>query len=725
MPEFDIDINFNVETGQLEEAKISLNELVTGAEEVSEAAEDIDSSNIEDLGTSADTASSSTDDLSNSLENVDSSSLDEASSNAEDLSESLNDATNSADDLSSSMGVLEGGMLISVGQQIQGISSSSESMAQDMDNAAISIGQLATNAGIAEPQMTDLIANISNATFPKDEAMAYVDALNQMGVSADQLGDSATNMDKINDATQMGYTNVLGLTQGLRSMGIEANQLPSAFNAIAYAEANVNGGAQTLSTVLKRQASTINEYGLSVDQTVLIMNKLSESGVSVSKMGSALSNVLKENNGDIQAIEQSLGMEAGALANASDVTGQYEGNLQALANQEAEHKTITQQFGAAWDDVALKMGGVLSPMASIMGFIGQVGSFGMTIKGLKELATTMGGARAAIDTIRNSESIWIGVKTVLAGIMGTETAVEEANSIAKEANAAATATETVANEASLGAKIAATASNWALAISESAVLLPLLLVVGAVLAVAGVLWYLYNNNETVRASIDGLIGTLWGFIGVIANVAQQVWDYLVGLWNNLVQWFMDLQAMTPLQILQLITSVIANLNPLAGLVNNVLGNVLSVFITQATSWITNTVSKASKLVTDVYNKLRDLPNKVTSAVSGISNALTKPFTQAWDTISGIYNDIKEGIEWIGNNMPSFGFTGTESFGYTPSFGFDGTLNESFSNGDINKTVINNNNTFDFNGIIDKEAGEYIVEQVNDYIVRESLLRGDV
>ena len=725
MPEFDIDINFNVETGQLEEAKISLNELVTGAEEVSEAAEDIDSSNIEDLGTSADTASSSTDDLSDSLENVDSSSLDEASSNAEELSESLNDATNSADDLSSSMGVLEGGMLLSVGQQIQGISSSSESMAQDMDNAAISIGQLATNAGMAEPQMTDLIANISNATFPKDEAMAYVDALNQMGVSADQLGDSATNMDKINDATQMGYTNVLGLTQGLRSMGIEANQLPSAFNAIAYAEANVNGGAQTLSTVLKRQASTINEYGLSVDQTVLIMNKLSESGVSVSKMGSALSNVLKENNGDIQAIEQSLDMEAGALANASDVTGQYEGNLQALANQEAEHKTITQQFGAAWDDVTLKMSGVLSPMASIMGFIGQVGSFGMTIKGLKELATTMGGARAAIDTIRNSESIWIGVKTVLAGVMGTETAVEEANAIAKEANAAATATETVANEASLGAKIAATASNWALAISESAVLLPLLLVVGAVLAVAGVLWYLYNNNETVRASIDGLIGTLWGFIGVIANVAQQVWDYLVGLWNNLVQWFMDLQAMTPLQILQLVTSVIANLNPLSGLVNNVLGNVLSVFITQATSWITNTVSKASKLVTDVHNKLRDLPNKVTSAVSGVSNALTKPFTQAWDTISGIYNDIKEGIEWIGNNMPSFGFTGTESFGYTPSFEFDGTLNESFSNGDMNKTVINNNNTFDFNGIIDKEAGEYIVEQVNDYIVRESLLRGDV
>ena len=69
--------------------------------------------------------------------------------------------------------------------------------------------------------------------------MAYVQALNQMGVAANQLGESATNMDKINDATGIGYQKVMQLTMGLRAVGVEANNLPSAFNAIAYAQSNV------------------------------------------------------------------------------------------------------------------------------------------------------------------------------------------------------------------------------------------------------------------------------------------------------------------------------------------------------------------------------------------------------------------------------------------------------------------------------------------------------
>ena len=94
---------------------------------------------------------------------------------------------------------------VAVGQVLSQYGSEAENMAQQMNNAAISVGQLSTNVGVAEPQMVSLINHISNATFPQEEAMAYVGALNQMGVSANQLGDSATNMDRINDATGIGY----------------------------------------------------------------------------------------------------------------------------------------------------------------------------------------------------------------------------------------------------------------------------------------------------------------------------------------------------------------------------------------------------------------------------------------------------------------------------------------------------------------------------------------
>ena len=242
------------------------------------------------------------------------------------------------------MDIIEGSMLLSVGQQFSQMGTGAESMAQQIDSASISVGQLATNVGMAEPQMVGLVNNISNVTFPQDEAMAYVNQLNQMGVSADKLGESATNMDRLNDATGMGYANVMQLTQGLQAVGISADNLPASFNAVAFAEANVNGGAETMGRVFKRQASTINEYGLTADQVVLIMQKLSEHGVSNTKMGTELSAVLKDNNGDLQAIEQSLGMQSGALENATATTSQYEGQIMSLANEEIQHKTLTQQL---------------------------------------------------------------------------------------------------------------------------------------------------------------------------------------------------------------------------------------------------------------------------------------------------------------------------------------------------------------------------------------------
>ena len=723
MPSFDIDINFNIDTDDIEQAKEILNELGVSATDINESMEEIDSTPIEQLSENTENASESAEELSSTLEQVTGTSLDNTSESAEELSTSLDDATNSSDNLSESMGIIEGGMLLGIGEQISGIASNSEDMAQGMDTASISIGQLAKNTGIAEPQMVALINNISNVTFPQNEAMAYVGALQQMGVSADKLGDSATNMDRINDATGMGYTKVMQLTQGLRSVGVQADNLPSAFNAIAYAQSNVNGGAETLSTVFKRQASTINEYGLSVDQTVLIMQKLSEQGVQGMKMGSELSNVLKENNGDIQAIEQSLGMASGSLENASSVTGKYEGQLQSLADEEMEHKTILERLGAVWEDVALQMSGVLSPLGSAIGMIGQVGSFGMTIKGLREIGSTLTGLRSAVDTIRNSESVWAGVKTVLAGATTSETIAEEANAAAKEMNAVATETETVANEMSLGAKISATASNWALAISENAVLLPLIIIVGVIAAVVGALWYLYNNNETVRASIDALRDGLMNLVGQFAAFASNIWSYLTGLWDNLVNWFNNLQTMTPAQIITLIAKVITTLNPLSGLIGGVLSKVLPVFITNATSWITNTVNKAKTLVSNVRSTVSQLPNKISSAVSGVTSAFTKPFQNAWNTISGVIDKVKNGINTIAQYIPSFGFTGNLDMGFEDyGFNLNDTLNTRVtSNGGYGSTNITNE--FNINGIIEEEASKYIVDSVNNHIRKQNLIRG--
>ena len=138
--------------------------------------------------------------------------LQQAQAEADALEQEFIEADQAASQMGDDLGIINSSMLMQLGEQVGNLGSQAEGMAQDMNQASISVGQLATQTGIAEPQMVNLINTISNATFPNDEAMMYVKSLDQIGVSSENLGKSATDLDRINDAFGLGAqtTNSLG-----------------------------------------------------------------------------------------------------------------------------------------------------------------------------------------------------------------------------------------------------------------------------------------------------------------------------------------------------------------------------------------------------------------------------------------------------------------------------------------------------------------------------------
>lgn len=603
--EINIKVTTEVDMSQLQELKEIIGELEGSAEELTEQLDEIDpnidTTSVDELGDSLEESSESADELNDSLNEVDGSGLDDASSSADELANSLNDAASSADEVNNSLGAMEAvsymGMAEGIGQYADG----AENLAQEMNNAAISVGQLATNAGMAEGDMIALINHISNMTFPQEEAMAYVNALNQMGVSADKLGDSATNMDRINDATHIGYNNVIQLTQGLRAVGIEADNLPAAFNAIAFAQSNVTGGAATLSQVLKTQAATINEYGLNVDQLVLIMQKLSEQGVQGRKMGSELSKVLKENNGDLSAIEKQLNMTSGSLSNASAATAQYEGQLQSLANEEMDHKTFLDALNAAWEDFSLSLSPVISPLMSVVGLIGQFGQFALAINSIVTLAQTF------------------GILT--------------------------TATET-ATVAQMGLNLAFLTN-------------PVFLVIAAITILIVILGYLYFNNEQVRAAVDGLGQALWNLGGTIYNALAGALDWLRGAWENTVNFFKEYGELF-LEIMFVVMTggvgaiflLLANINGAPNKLGQILQNMINKVISFATGFITNIWNAGVNAVTRFINAIKRAPGQLV-------DELRKMINQALDFASKLpqilweagANAVKGFLSGLGRHSP--------------------------------------------------------------------------
>ena len=252
-------------------------------------------------------------------------------SGVDETAQGLNDVEQSADNASSA---LEAMAMIDIAGAFSQWGSQAESFAQELDNIAISSEQLAIQTGMTDAEMTGMLNNITNATFPRDEALMYVQSLDQIGVSAQNLGASATGLDRINDAFHMGAPAVNKLGQELSVLGVDMNNVSSSFNALAYANANTVGGMENFSKFLTRYDSQFHELGMNVDQAAVAIAAATHKFGGGRAALTGMSEALKNANGDLSVLEQELGLTAGSLSNASQLTGQYEGQLDAMADKE-------------------------------------------------------------------------------------------------------------------------------------------------------------------------------------------------------------------------------------------------------------------------------------------------------------------------------------------------------------------------------------------------------
>lgn len=647
------------------------------------AVSNIDSSSIDDLATELGMSTEEVERLIQSGAQIGSIQFNEAAAGAGELESSVTSADTAVEDLGSDLDIINSSMLLQLSEQVGQVGAQAEGMAQEMNTAAISVGQLATQTGIAEPQMVSLINNISNATFPNDEAMMYVKSLDQMGVSAENLATSATNIDKINDAFGLGAQTTNSLAQELGVLGVDMNNVSSSFNALAYANSNTVGGMQNYYTFLRKFDSQFKELGFDVDQSSMIIAAATQKYGGGRAALSGLSSALEECDGDTRKLEQALGMQAGSLDHASEITGQYEGQLQQLADEEAEHKTLTDQLGAAWEDVSLSISGVLSPLGSFVGLIGSAGSFALQINGLKTLTDTMKGFNIQ-QTITN--------------------ALEGEGAIARVASALGITTEAAAADT-------AAVSFGGLAIAEGAALWPILAIAAAIAALivivyevgkafgwwtdvssmldaisAGLnrLWEAFINNPDVQAFITAMneawtalsgavqpaIDAVLSFFGVNMSgnfdIVRALIDAIGFAWNAITA---PIRLVIGLiwQVINVFQSLISGQITLQqaiiliwGAITNywrtILTRLSSLLLSVFGRMVNNAKQKAQAIVTGVITYLTTLPAKMTTqllkGVTSIVNAGKKWVSNAKSEAGKVVSGVSDKLSGIGGSITS-------------------------------------------------------------------------
>lgn len=674
MAEFIIDINFRLDTSGIEEAEARLQGLTESAnvdsltekfqeatEEVERLREELDFAEewgfvdeVEELQGQLAEAEAEAENLASAIDNVDSS-LSNASEGASTTADNIRQASDNMSEFSSNTDDANSKMQETVessstlGEAIVGIGSvvGLDAMVQTGDNIQTSWNRLSLTFEGTGVSMDTLKAKTSELKDETGRSGSEIrDYFNQMGIA--------------------GVTNTDLLTSSFQSLAGASYQTGKPMSAL-------QNSMQTMTLTGTASSKMLKNLGLSTEDLAKAMGVTEEQATDTFKSlsqeerlqvlttamgdGSKANEMYKESYAGLKAqAEASLGALVGAIGQSI---------LPVVIPALERAKQIVDGLTNTWKSLPSPITSVIGALGGgVMGITALVSAFSLLSKALGLVWDAFGKvwnmmgkvygymqkAKAIVDAIRNAESLSAGVKEAL-GI--------------------ATATESVAEEGNAVAKASAVAPTSALAVAENSLLLPILLVIGAIAILIGVLWYLYNNNETVRQGIDWLIATLTQFIGQLIQTASNIASFVAQSISKFLE------------------------------------------------WVTGGRTASTDLVNAIYNAIVTLPSKIEGALSGVTRIITKPFEDAWNNVKPYVDQISGAWNSISGVFSGFeGFEGYEGVGYE---GFNGGLNTALANTTSNNSTVTNN--FNINGIIEETASEYIVSSVNNHLKKQNLIRG--
>lgn len=458
--------------------------------------------------------------------------------------------------------------------------------------------------------------------------------------------------------------------------------------------------------------------------------------------------------------ENSMETFKGTMQNALTSVGQaFLPAVQGLLDKFLE---LDGALGGNLSKALVVVGGAFAAIVAGAGALGAI---------LPAVGTGFKAIGTGIDVLTKGPQIVKGLAQGFLGFKEAITMVREAESLSAGINAVYTASL----EAEAAGATTATGPTTALGVAENSLLLPLLLVAAAIIALVAILWYLYNNNEQVRAGIDSLMESVQGFLGTLMRLGQaimsavmpylqQFFDTVMSIAAAIVtaiipiiqEWFqrmsliisiitsvisgnMSLQealvviwGLIQQTILQVVGAIIGFLasfgQQMVSLIFSAFSRVLTTIITQVAMWKAQAISGVTNMVSGIVSKVRSLPGQIGSAISGVTSKITGPFTSAYNTIKPIIDKIKDAWDLLNKVSGSAGII-PGSAGVT--VGSAGISMGSVSGlGNANSSLMTNiSNTtggttnIQLNGIIEESAGDFIVRKLNDELYKQRVVRG--
>ncbi|WP_323192420.1 phage tail tape measure protein [Halostella sp. PRR32] len=291
---------------------------------------------------------------------LDASDYESGVNSAADSSEELVSATAGVEDqlfALDSAGVAAGAGLTALGGAITGATEQSKEWRE-------TLGRTATTMGMARDETRALATEISNATFPMDDATATMDALARQGITTEEeMQEVATAADMVADATGETAASVAeNAGPALAAMGEDVSDLNEHMDTFTYVARNTTMTVDDFSRMVRKTGPELQQMGMSVDETAAIMATLEERGMDSRTAMREFRQAARGAEGDQQALMDSLNLTSEELAAQKDALAAAEGTTKDHAEAANESISTMDRLGQALDEATLAAGGVLEPV---------------------------------------------------------------------------------------------------------------------------------------------------------------------------------------------------------------------------------------------------------------------------------------------------------------------------------------------------------------------------
>lgn len=385
-----------------------------------------------------------------------------------------------------------------VGIAFTGVGAAGLKLVGDAKKLNAQIGVTAKSLGITTGELRDLVIATSNVTFPLEEVTATFDLLTRAGMdNKDEMAKTATAFDTLGDAIGLSASDVTNIMiPALKTYGIDLKDAGDHVDTFTWLVRNTTVDLEDFGAALTYLAPDMEDLGISIDDTVVLLAALEDKGVSgataTRELRKAVTKAVKEQ----KPLNEVLGISVDKLADYSVELENATGITQEYADEANKQYGLMDKLKHSWKELAFKVGSIIEPLEGVFG--------AMTALGPAMILLSTGMGKAAFFTIAHTTSL-------------------VAHRIAAWLAFAATA-------ALAGA---VTGLGFVLGVLLGPVGIAVLAIGG--LAGAGVL--LWKNWETVKKKCLEIFNSIKDYL---VDTWDRITSDIVGAWNNIQGFFLGI-----------------------------------------------------------------------------------------------------------------------------------------------------------------------------------------